>query len=165
MHSSKLQNAFSQRVIQAAIVLLAAVWLAGYPAQALSQDTTKRLVRPAIGGYSPVSYFTEGEPQLGSIEYSVEHDGQLYYLTSTEQVILFKADPDKYRPRHRACPYSLAHGMVLPLDPTNFKIVGGSLLLFHRSEEKDALFEWNNSELSEAELLRRADANLFLVEF
>ena len=55
--------------------------------------------------------------------------------------------------------------MVLPLDPTNFKVIGDSLLLFHRSEEKDALLEWNSSELSEEELLRRADANLFLVEF
>ena len=120
---------------------------------------------PAIQGYSPVSYFTENKAERGSPEFSVEHDGQLYYLTSREQVALFNQNPDRYRPRHRACPYSLAYGMVLPLDPTNFKIVGDSLLLFHRSEEKDALLEWNSSELSEEELLERADANAFLVRF
>ena len=122
-------------------------------------------VQPAIEGYSPVSYFTEGAAEKGSPEYAVEHDGAVYFLTSREQMALFEQDPEKYRPRHKACPYSLAYGMVLPLDPTNFKIVGGSLLLFHRSEEKDALLEWNESELSEAELLRRADANVFLITF
>ena len=120
---------------------------------------------PSIGGYSPVSYFTENKAERGSADYAVEHDGQVYYLTSDEQVDLFNANPGKYRPRHPSCPYSLAYGMVLPLDPTNFKIIGDSLLLFHRSQEKDALLEWNNSALSEEELLRRADANLFLVEF
>lgn len=120
---------------------------------------------PSIGGYSPVSYFTENKAERGSPEFAVEHDGRVYYLTSEAQVALFNANPDKYRPRHRSCPYSLAYGMVLPLDPTNFKVIGDSLLLFHRSEEKDALVEWNNSELSEEELLRRADANLFLIEF
>lgn len=120
---------------------------------------------PAIGGYSPVSYFTENKAERGSPEFAVEHDGSVYYLTSDSQVDLFNENPDKYRPRHKTCPYSLALGMVLPLDPTNFKVIGDHLLLFHRSDEKDALLEWNESELSVEELLRRADANLFLVEF
>lgn len=119
----------------------------------------------AIGGYSPVSYFTEGKAERGHSQFTVENDGQVFFLTSQEQVEVFNEDPAKYRPRHRSCPYSLAYGMVLPLDPTNFKIVGGHLLLFHRSEEKDALLEWNESELSEDELLRRADANIFLIKF
>ncbi len=130
-----------------------------------AQSVDAPAARPSIEGYSPVSYFTKNEAERGSPEFAVEHDGNVYYLTSREQVDTFEQDPDKYRPRHRACPYSLAYGMVLPLDPTNFKIVGGNLLLFHRSEEKDALLEWNNSDLSEEELLRRADANVFLVTF
>ncbi|MEM7277387.1 MAG: YHS domain-containing (seleno)protein [Pseudomonadota bacterium] len=120
---------------------------------------------PAIGGYSPVSYFTENKAERGKPEYSVTHKGRTYFLTSEKQRQLFNENPDRYRPRHKSCPYSLAHGMVLPLDPTNFKIIGDSLLLFHRSEMKDALVEWNNSELSEAELLERADANVFLIKF
>ncbi|MEM6511946.1 MAG: hypothetical protein AAF660_02950 [Pseudomonadota bacterium] len=132
---------------------------------ALADDTEAEAKAPAIGGYSPVSYFTENKAERGSREFSVEHDGRLYYLTSAAQVEIFNDNPDKYRPRHPSCPYSLAYGMVLPLDPTNFKIIGDSLLLFHRSEEKDALLEWNTSELSEEELLSRADANLFRLEF
>lgn len=148
------------------MIVLSIVLLCVLPGtEATAQDNNSSVLSAAIGGYSPVSYFTENKAERGSSEFSVQHDGRLYYLTSQEQVAIFKENPDKYRPRHRACPYSLAYGMVLPLDPTNFKIVGGSLLLFHRSEEKDALLEWNSSELSEEELLRRADANLFLITF
>ncbi|MEL7025338.1 MAG: YHS domain-containing (seleno)protein [Pseudomonadota bacterium] len=129
---------------------------------AFAQDTTQE---PAIGGYSPVSYFTENKAERGSPEFAVEHKGETYFLTSKAQVTLFAENPDRYRPKYKACPFSLAHGMVLPLDPTNFKIIGDHLLLFHKSEEKDALLEWNSSELSEKELLRRADSNLFLIEF
>ncbi|MFK7886086.1 MAG: hypothetical protein AB8G16_04400 [Gammaproteobacteria bacterium] len=120
---------------------------------------------PALGGYSPVSYFTAGEPQLGDAKFAVTHKGKRYFLTSEEQVALFDQDPDKYRPRHDVCTYSLALGMVRPLNPTKFKIVNDSLLLFHVDETKDALFEWNRAQESEEELLRRADNNLFLVKF
>ncbi|MEO0574920.1 MAG: hypothetical protein AAF004_05605 [Pseudomonadota bacterium] len=143
----------------ARIVTVFSLFIASF---AYAQDIP---VNPSIGGYSPVSYFTEDEAQLGDPEFSVVHDGQLFYLTSEEQVAVFKKNPDRYRPRHRSCPYSLSIGMVLPLDPTNFKIIDDSLLLFHRSEEKDALLEWEASELSQEELLRRADANVFLIRF
>ena len=145
--------------------ILALLCLTALATSAIAQKADLPSGRPSIDGYSPVSYFTENKAEIGSVEFAVEHDGNIYYLTSRKQMEIFLKDPDKYQPRHRACPFSLAYGMVLPLDPTNFKIVGDSLLLFHRSEEKDALLEWNNSELSQEELLRRADANVFLVTF
>lgn len=131
-------------------------------AQLLSDDV---LIRPSLSGYSPVSYFTMGIPQLGSAEYAVTHKGKRYHLTSSEQVKLFGRDPDKYMPRHEACTFSLAQGMVRPADPTKFKIVDGSLLLFYLDDEKDALMEWNESPLGEAELLERADDNAHLIDF
>ncbi len=151
-----------RRGIVSALAVILALLSSNVVADQIS-EAEKSLV--AIGGYSPVSYFTEGEAQQGYPEFAVKHDGQVYFLTSAKQVAAFNENPDKYRPRHRACPYSLAYGMVLPLDPTNFKVIGDTLLLFHRSEEKDALLEWNSSPLSEEELLRRADANVFLIEF
>ncbi len=120
---------------------------------------------PAIGGYSPVSYFIENKAEHGSPQFAVEHRGETYFLTSKAQIEIFEKNPDRYRPRHRACSYSLAYGKVLPLDPTSFKIIGDTLLLFHVSEEKDALVDWNKSKLSQEEMLRRADANIFLIEF
>ena len=69
--------------------------------------------------------------------------------------------------RSRSCPYSLAFGKILPLDPTNFKIVGDNLLLFHLSDDENGLQLWNDSKISEDELMRRADANanLFRLRF
>ena len=143
------------------VILLAVVHR---PAMA-APGSSAAAVKPAIGGYSPVSYFTENKAERGSPEFSAEHDGRVYFFTSQEQVELFTANPKKYRPRYHLCPYSLALGMVLPLDPTNFKIIGDNLLLFHLSEEKDALKEWEVSKMSKEELIRRADANLIEINF
>jgi YHS domain-containing protein len=126
-----------------------------------ADDSTK----PYIEGYSPVSYFTENRAELGRPEFSVRHRGRTYWLTSKQQVTLFEQDPDKYRPRYDLCPYSLALGKHLPLDPKNFKIVGGSLLLFHRSDQNDGLRGFQQSGLSGEELIRRADANYTLFRF
>lgn len=139
------------------------ILLSGSFANAKVSEAEK--TRVSIGGYSPVSYFTENKAERGSPDFAVKHNDQVYFLTSAEQIAAFEENPERYKPRHRACSYSLAYGMVTPLDPTNFKIIGDTLLLFHRSEEKDALLEWNNATLSEEELLRRADANIFLIAF
>ena len=121
---------------------------------------------PSIEGYSPVSYFTVNRAEKGNPKFSVTHKDKLYYLTSAEQVEIFKADPDKYRPRHNVCSYSLAYGKILPLDPTNFKIIANTtLLLFHRSKEFDGLKQWNNSGLTDQELLERANKKYLLFEF
>ena len=149
------------RLIALSMMLLAAM----HGAAQAPQYSGTVAVQPAISGYSPVSYFTENKAELGSPEFSVQHEGRIYFLTSQEQVAIFATNPKKYRPLHKVCPYNLSRGKILPLDPTNFKIVGGSLLLFHLSDEEDGLLEWNTSELTDVELIRRADANLFLIMF
>lgn len=122
-------------------------------------------LKPSISGYSPVSYFTVNKAEKGSSEFSVEHDGELYYLTSLEQVEVFNQNPDKYKARHKICTYSLTLGRRMELDPTNFKIVAGTLLLFHKSEEADGLALWNSSTSSEQELLDRADKKYTFFNF
>ena len=149
------------------IVLSAVLLGALFSSSVLAQNAGTPGATPAIGGYSPVSYFTKNKAELGSPEFAVEHDGTVYYLMSQEQVEIFEKNPNKYRPRHRSCPYSLAFGKILPLDPTNFKIVGDNLLLFHLSDDENGLQLWNDSKISEDELMRRADANanLFRLRF
>ncbi len=120
-------------------------------------DTTDAELIPAIDGYSPVSYFTENKAEKGNSEFNAEHQGKIYFFTSAEQLALFTANPEKYKPRHDVCAYNLALGKITPLDPTNFKIIAGSLLLFHKSDAGDGLQAWEQSEISEEELLRRAD--------
>lgn len=120
----------------------------------------------AIEGYSPVSYFTEGRAEKGKPEFRVEYNGRLYYLTSEQQVEIFYAEPEKYQPKHDICPYSLTLGKTLPIDPTNFKVVGDILLLFHKSVESgDGLAKWNAAGATDEEQLLRANNQLLLLRF
>ena len=118
-----------------------------------------------IAGYSPVSYFTEGKAEKGSAEFAVAHDGLVFYLTSQEQVELFNENPSRYRPRYSVCPFSLTTGKRRALDPTNFKVVGDTLLLFHKSAGADGLAGWSSSRLTDEELIARADKQFVLLRF
>jgi len=143
-------------------VLLAILWLlsAGLLTSALAGE------EPAIGGYSPVSYFEIGRAQLGSPDYSSHYNGRLYYFTSAAQQETFEANPAAYEPLFpEHCPYNLALGRTVPIDPTNFKILDGNLLLFHYSDEMDALQAWESDERGERELLRRSKTNYTLFRF
>ena len=151
---------FDQFIVLSA-VLLGALFSGSVPAQnAGTPDATL-----AIGGYSPVSYFTKNKAELGSPAFAVEHDGKVYYLASREQVEIFEKNPNKYRPKYWTCPYSLALGKILPLDPTNFKILGDNLLLFHLSDDENGLRLWNDSKISEDELMRRAEGHWIRLRF
>lgn len=100
----------------------------------------------AIQGYSPVSYFTKGIAEKGNEAYAAEYKGSVYYLSSLSQKELFVADPENFTPRFgEYCPFSLKTGMRKTIDPTSFKVVGDTLLLFHYSDELDAKFEWNKT--------------------
>lgn len=148
-------------------VMLCGLLLAGFAnSQAFKKDVaTRDQLMPSIGGYSPVSYFTKGIAEQGQVEFAVMYDGSTYLLASADQVDLFNDNPTKYRPKYSICPYSLTLGMKLPLDPTNFKIVGDSLLMFHLSDDVDGLQEWNRSSKTDAELIELADYNYTLLKF
>lgn len=120
----------------------------------------------AIDGYSPVSYFEVGRAEKGSPEYSTEYNQRTYHFTDAQQLARFEADPEKFEPVFPDhCPYNLALGREAAIDPTNFKILDGNLLLFHKSEEMDGLEAWESHEDNERELLERARGNYTLFRF
>ena len=105
----------------------------------------------AIGGYSPVSYFENSRPERGDRAFSVKHADKTYHLTSAQQVETFRSNPDKYVPSFGAwCAYGMSMGENFPVDPTNFKIVDGSLMLFLRNDEVDARELWSKKDKSNA---------------
>ena len=121
---------------------------------------------PAIGGYSPVSYFDSDGPRIGDPAFAAMHDGQIYHFTSDDERARFEAEPGRYVPVFGAfCAYNLALGRTTPIDPTNYKIVGDQLLLFHRSVGNDALAKWEADQAPEEERLRRARGQFRLLEF
>ena len=111
--------------------------------QSISPDTAD----VTIGGYSPVSYFEEGRAERGNEAFHVIQDGRAYYLTSADQVATFRSNPDKYVPAYGGwCAYGMTVEQNFPIDPENFKIVDGRLLLFLRNEEVDALELWSKED-------------------
>ena len=144
---------------------LLALALAGFAASAAAGDKDASEPRLGIEGYSPVSYFEAGEPQKGSKAHTAVYNERRYRFTDAEQLAKFKADPEKYAPMFpNHCPYNLALGRRARIDPTNFKIMDGHLLLFHRSEEMDGRKRWNQAEDQQA-MLERAKSEWELADF
>ncbi|WP_339782861.1 YHS domain-containing (seleno)protein [uncultured Marinobacter sp.] len=154
------------RLLTAIFTLL--VFLPGLLAYAADNETVHD--QPALEGYSPVSYHEQGHPEKGSRDHQSTYQGNVYWFTGAAQKDTFDANPAAFAPSFpRSCPYNLTQGRLETIDPTNFKIVDGQLLLFHRSEERDGLRQWeesiSSSRITEKELLRRAKGNFLDLKF
>lgn len=104
----------------------------------------------ALEGYCPVSYFTENEARPGKPEYTSTHNSVDYHFASAEAKSLFDQNPEKYIPAYGGwCAYGMAVRDKFPIDPTNFKIVDGRLMVFLRNRNVDALALWNQNDEQE----------------
>jgi YHS domain-containing protein len=84
----------------------------------------------ALKGYDPVAYFTGGQPTKGSAQYSFQWKGVTYLFASAENLLRFKADPDKYLPQYGGyCAYAMSLDRIADIDPHRWAIVGGKLYL------------------------------------
>lgn len=114
-----------------------------------------------VQGYSPVSYFEKNIAEKGDPQFTTNHKGRIYYFASADQVETFKKMPKKYTPRYgEYCPYSLVLGRRVAIDPTNFKIHNGKLLLFHSSVELSTV-DLNDQK----DTLEKADREYNLIAF
>lgn len=110
----------------------------------------------ALEGYDPVSYFTAEKPQVGKRDYRSTYNEVDYYFASNESKARFEQDPEKYIPAYGGwCAFGMAIQDKFPIDPTNFKIVGGRLMLFLRNKNIDALQKWNEGD--EFTFVKRAE--------
>jgi YHS domain-containing protein len=109
------------------ILLLAAAARVPLAAEA-ALATGKRL---AISGYDPVSYFADGHPEKGSVEYQTSYDDATYWFKNAEHRATFAADPDHYAPQFRGyCTVTLSRGAKLEADPEAWVIADGKLYVF-----------------------------------
>lgn len=114
--------------------------------------------KPEIDGYCPVAYFLADKPLKGDSKFSSVYQGKKYLFVSADAQKEFESNPDKYIPAFGgACAYGMSVGEKFPVDPTNFKIVDGNLLLFLKNDETDAKDLWENS--NQTESLKKAKAN------
>ena len=94
----------------------------------------------AVGGYDPVSYFTESNPVKGDPKIEATFDGALYHFVSQEHREMFERNPVKYAPAYGGfCGYAASIGKVRPSDPEFWSMADGKLILQHT---KGALELW-----------------------
>jgi YHS domain-containing protein len=157
----------AQSVLKALLLALM-VSFAALPVTADNQYPAR--APAALGGYSPVSYFEQGVPEKGSAQFHSNYKGATYWFTDENQKQMFDAAPANFAPAFpNHCPYNLAMGHSEPIDPTNFKIVDGQLLLFHRSAEHNGRKRWEKTlrsgAMTERELIKRAQSNFINIKF
>jgi YHS domain-containing protein len=86
----------------------------------------------AVRGYDPVAYFNERKAVRGTKQWSVQIEGGITYLFSSESNRdAFAADPGRYAPQFGGfCAYGAATtGNKHTADPKAFAIVDGKLYL------------------------------------
>lgn len=111
---------------------------------------------PAVKGYDVVAYQTVGKPTPGNKQITSSYEGLTYQFASAESRSAFAADPARYAPAYGGwCATALVEGDKVDIDPKNFKVSNGRLLLFYKGFLGDALKDWNKGE--EAPKLATAD--------
>ncbi len=112
----------------------------------------------ALEGYCPVAYFAVNKPVRGKKEFSSDYNGVTYYLVNAKAKQAFEKDPEKFLPAYGGwCATGMALKDKFPVDPRNFKIVDGRLLLFLTNKNVDAQQVWNQGD--QQEQLAKADAH------
>jgi YHS domain-containing protein len=96
-----------------------------------------------LGGYDPVSYFTESKPAKGDPKIEATFNGALYHFVSQEHREVFEKNPVKYAPAYGGyCGYAASIGKVRPSDPLLWSIVDGQLIVQHT---KSAVELWRKN--------------------
>lgn len=102
----------------------------------------------AVEGYDVVGYFTQGKAIKGDAARGSEYRGVTYRFSTEANRRMFAADPERYIPAYGGwCASAIAaKSEKVEIDPKNFKVKDGRLLLFYKSLFADALKDWNQNE-------------------
>ena len=66
---------------------------------------------PALQGFDPVAYFTEGAPKEGSARYTHEWNGAIWRFVSAENRDRFQAEPERFAPQYGGyCAFAMSGG-------------------------------------------------------
>jgi len=111
----------------------------------------------ALEGYCPVCYIEANKAAKGNPEFSYDHEGITYWFVSDPVRKAFIANPEKYLPAYGGwCAFGVATGQRFPVDPTNFKVVNGRIMVFLKNAKADGAELWSKNE---AQHLQQANAN------
>ena len=106
----------------------------------------------ALGGMDPVSYFTEPEPQLGSVEFEYEWNGVPWHFSSAANRDAFARAPQVYGPQFGGyAAMSMARGFLSKGDPSIYTVFKKRLYLFYSATSREAFLLAPNAAAKEAE--------------
>jgi len=89
----------------------------------------------AVGGYDVVAYFTESKPVQGKSKFSFEYMNTEWRFASAENLVLFKAEPEKFAPQYGGyCAWAVSQGYTARGNPKNSRIEDGKLYLNYDNE-------------------------------
>ena len=153
-------------LVAVALLSLAALQASAVPGSSSEAGTSRAYLHSynlpssgvALEGYCPVAYFAVDKAVRGVPEHTSTYRDVTYYFVSADAKAMFDREPVKYVPAYGGwCAFGMAVEDKFPVDPTNFKIVNGRLMLFLRNKDVDARDLWTNG--AEADLVRKADTH------
>ena len=107
------------------------------PAQAAEEIQTGLFSDLAVGGYDPVTYFTQGEPTRGAKAHQTEWKGATWRFSSAENLAAFEASPETYAPQYGGyCAWAVSQGQTAPGSPMHWSIVDDKLYLNNNARVK-----------------------------
>ncbi len=122
-------------------VALSLIWLLCvlHPSKALTEEHfwTDAATGLAIGGFDPVSYFTETAPAAGSADFEHVWRGVAWRFTSEGNLAAFIRDPEIYAPQFGGlAAIALSNGFRAAGNPRIWLVSQGRLYLFYSRENK-----------------------------
>jgi len=108
-------------------------------ASLVSSVVTDPLTGIAIGGYDPVSYFTEPEPQMGRGDFEYVWAGVPWHFASAANLEVFRRAPEIYAPQyggHGAM--GVARGYLSQGNPRIYAVFKQRLYLFYSPANREA---------------------------
>ena len=100
---------------------------------------TNRYTGLAIGGFDPVSYFTDARPMAGEADFELSQAGVVWRFRNAGNRSFFIARPDVYSPQFGGYdPVDVARGVTFAGNARLWLISGERLYLFGHEESRDA---------------------------
>ncbi len=121
---------------------LVLAFCAVHPSKALTEERfwTDSATGLAIGGFDPVSFFTEAVPEHGLPDYEWVWQGAAWRFSSEGNLAAFKRDPEIYAPQFGGLgAVSLARGYHAAGNPRVWLVSRGKLYLFFSAQNRS---EW-----------------------
>ena len=92
----------------------------------------------AVSGHDPIAYVADKRPVAGDAAHASTHLGATYHFASADHKATFDADPATHAPRYGGyCAYAASQNRLSPVEPDQFEIVDGQVLLFTNKEFRD----------------------------